>query len=540
MQHATDLHTGKVVAAENAHWWRAYVCPRPGCGGQVYLPRTFLKQSPHFRHYPGEGTKECDEYYPNAGGGGNVVPIADRIEDDPSELGLLLVQVDESWALGIRLPEIPDAQFGDSSLKELRDAFVEVSAGPGVSTSVSALDLRPGIGVARVDITPSTQTFRTQATGTWPASINKNIWSLECKGLDARGVLFRLRGGEWTRLLSGSGVYPEETLLLIADVRHSPPDSIVSASHPLVSTATIAWAIWEVCVSDQPSPPEQAWLARLGHDLIPQPWRIELVTPPRAIGEHGEPVFWIGDTVVLLVHASRYAAQAQATYKFGTNCYFSAITVSDDRQAYVAIDLRQLGYTWFSISGERTASVKLSVHFRTTDSKSLKSLQQTPRLRIWIGEVALEPWQNTVNNVLVARNALPDVRVELGTECARAQARAWVRGKQRISSGLDSLGTARFIQEFLSTASRIEIDAGNFGQIVLTPAIAANSAARRIDVVHRLRLYDQILRSSGPGDVMHRVESATTSRFIKEIDNAVLIRERLAQRRCRETGGSSK
>lgn len=540
MQHAADLHTGKVVAAENAHWWRAYVCPRPGCGGQVYLPRTFLKQIPHFRHYPGEGTKECDEYYPNTGGSGNVVPIAGRIEDDPSELGLLLVQVDESWALGIRLPEIPDAQLGGSSLKDLRDAFVEVSAGAGVSTSVSALDLRPGIGIARVDITPSTQTFRTRATGTWPASIDKNIWNLECKGLDVKGVLFRLRGGEWTRLLAGSGVYPEETLLLIADVRHSPPDSIASARHPLLSPATVEWGIWQVCVSDQPSREEQAWLARLGHDLIPRPWRVELVTPPRTIGEHGEPVFWIGDTVVLLVHAPRHAAQAQATYKFGTNCYFNAITVSDDRQAYVAIDLRQLGSTWFSISGERTASLELSVRFRPTDSKSLKSLQQTPRLRIWIGEVAFEPWQNTINDVRLARNALPDVRVELGTECARAQARAWERGKQRISSGLDSLGAARFIQEFLPTASRIEIDAGNFGQIVLTPATAANSAARGMDVVHRLRLYERILRSSGPRDVTHRKEATTTTRPVKEIDNAVLIRERLAQRRCREAGGSSK
>lgn len=537
MQHATDLHTGKVVAAENAHWWRAYVCPRPGCGGQVYLPRVFSKQSPHFRHYPGEGTKECDEYYPNSGGGGsNVVPIVARIEDDPAELGLLLVQVDERWALGIRLPEIPDAQLGVSSLKELRDAFVEISAGPEFSTRVSALDLRPGIGIARVDIAPSIRTFCTQATGAWPTFIDKSIWKLECRGLDRKGSLFRLRGGEWTRLFAGSGVYPEETLLLIADAQLALPESIASIRHAQIPGHPDDWAIWEICITDQPSHAERAWLAGLGHGLIPRPWRVELVTPPRTIGDHGDPVFWIGDTAMLLVHAPHDAAQAQATYKFGTNCYGSAITISENRQTYVALELRQLGSTWFSVSGERTAAIELSVRSRPSDSKSRKALAQVPRLRIWIGDLALESWQNPTNEVPLAHNLLPDVRVDLGTECARAQARAWVRGKQRISSGLDGLGTAKFIQEFLSAASRIEIDAGNFGKLALVPLLATNSAIKGAHDSHRLRLYDRVLQSaSRPAGPLHESDAATQFRST-HISNAALVRGRLAQRRRPKTG----
>ncbi|MGN7918754.1 hypothetical protein [Lysobacter sp. 22409] len=541
MQHATDLHTGKVVAAENALWGRAYVCPRPGCGGQVYLPHV-SKQTAHFRHYPGEGTKECDEYYPSNGGSvTSVVPVAGRIEDDPAELGLLLVQVDDRWALGIRLPEIPDAQLGASSLKELCNAFVEIAAGPECSARVSALDLRPGVGIARVDIAPSTQTFRTQAAGTWPAAIDKSLWKLECKGLDAKGALFRLRSGEWMRLLAGSGVYPEETVLLIADARHAPPESVVSARHAQISTGTIDWAIWEICVSDQPNRTEEAWLARLGHGLIPRRWRVELVTPPRMIGEHGEPVFWIGDAAMLLVHAPGDAAQAQATYKFGTNCYCHTIAVSDDRQIYVAVDLRHLGSTRFSISGEKTASVELSVRFRPSDAKSLKALEQTPRLRIWIGDMSFESWQRTVNEVPAVRRSLPEVRVELGTECARAQVKAWERGKQRISSGLDGPGTAKFIQEFLSTASRIEVDAGNFGKIVLTPLAASHGAARSATDSDRLRLYDRVLQSaSRPGDIAVQAEAMHGSGPARHVGNAVLVRERLAQRRRQKARGDFK
>jgi len=538
VQHAADLHTGKIVAAENALWGRVYVCPRPGCGGQVYLPHV-SKQTPHFRHYPGEGTKECDEYYPSNGGGGvSVVPIAGRIEDDPAELGLLMVQVDGRWALGIRLPEIPDAQLGSSSLKELCNAFVEVSAGPGCSTRVSALDLRPGIGIARIDILPSAQTFRTQAAGTWPVSIDKNIWKLECKGLDVKGSLFRLRNGEWTRLLTGSGVYAGEVLLLIADARHTPPESIVSAHHTQIASDTVDWAIWEVRVPDQPSRTELAWLARVGHDLIPRPWRLELVTPPRTIGDHGEPVFWIGDTAMLLIHAPRDATQAHAAYKFGTNCYTSAIAVSNERQAYVAIDLRQLGSTWFSIAGERTAILELSVRFRPSDSKSRKALEHAPRLRIWIGDLAFESWQNAINEVPVTHNSLPDVRAELGTECTRAQVRAWERGKQRISSGLDGLGVAKFIQEFLATASRIEVDAGNFGKLVLTPLMVISSKDPRTDDSHRLRFYDRILQSANRAGNTHRPETAPGWRPAKNADSAALVRGRLAQRRRREVGGN--
>lgn len=540
MQQATDLRTGKVVAAENAVRGRTYACPRPGCGGQVYLPRVSY-QTPHFRHYPGEGTSECDEYYPSCGGGSSAVPVVSATEDDPAELGLLLVQIDDRWALGIRLPEIPDQQLGTSSLKELCAAFVDISAGPEYSTQVSALDLRPGVGIARFDIAPSTQTYCTQATGTWPAAIDRSTWKLECKGLDVKGVLFRLRSGEWTRLLAESGIYPGETLLLIADIRSKPPESIVCVRHGQISGGTIDWAIWEIALSEDPSLPERAWLARLGHSLIPRPWRVELITPPRAIGEHGEPIFWIGDTAILVVQAPRDTAHAQATFKYGTNCYSNAIAVSDDRQAYVAIELRQLGSTWFSISNERSASIELSVNFRPTESKSLKALGQTPRLRIWIGDLAFEPWRNATNEVSIARNSSPDVRVELGTECARAQVRAWERGKQRISSGLDSLGTARFIEDFLTTASRIEVDAGNFGQIVLKPRVAANSTTGNRGDSHRLRLFDRALMSALlPSNGTRQAEPTARSISAKQIDNAMLVRARLTQRRSREARGNSK
>lgn len=537
MHYAKDVQTGEVVAAENARRGRAYVCRRPECGGQVYLPNVSA-QVPHFRHYPGVGSAECDEYYPSCGSGGHSpAPAAEAVEDDPAELGLLLFQMDAHWGLGMRLPEIPGEQLGAGSLNELRRAFVEVFAGSEQVGRVSALELRPGVGIARIEIHPGLQRFSAQPTGTWPSSVDKNRWLLECRGLEATGVLFRVRRGEWTRLLRNSAVHAGESLLLLADTRCRPPDSIVSETHGQSASGGLNWRVWEITLPDSPSPIESSWLARLGHNLLPRTWSVDLATPPRGVSEQGQSIYWAGDTVVIDVLGPEKGSETQATLKSGTN-YFSASVRAETGRAYLVVGLRDVGPTRLSVAGERRATIEVLVVPRPSGAKLLEAIRESPRLRIWVGEHYFEAWQASKHKIPVLQAKPPEVLVDLGTDCARASVTVWDRGTRRQNSGLDAKSAGRLIFSSLASASRIEIDAGNFGRIELIPERISNRQVRGSRTDDRLRFYDRVLASRATKNESISTTAAIESK--RAIGHAALIRARLASRCHREIKGDSK
>lgn len=543
MDYARDLCSGKVVAAEDASPMRSYACPRPGCGGRVYLPDVVI-QRPHFRHYPGEGTPACDEYFPGAGSGGEGgAPTVVAIEEDPSELGLLLTQFDGRWGLGLRLPEIPSDELGETSLGALRSALVDVYAGRDRLLRVSALDLRPGVGAARVDVVPSLQAFRTQPAGSWPSTIYKDRWLLESRGFEARGALFRLRRGEWMRLLAGSGVHQGETLLVLADARCAPPNSIVSETHARLSSGGMQFTIWEVWLPDKPVTSVTAWLARLGHELVPRPWSVELATPARAHSERGEPIFWIGDSPVLTLEAPQRSAEALVAFKTGSNSHSASVRASESRVAHVGIKAREAGLTRFAIAAERSASLDIAFIQRPSRAALLELLAQTPRLRVWIGEQAIEAWQGSTHWVRVTSRELPKVRVDLGADSARSRITVWERGKQRFRRGLDARNAERVIEAALSTGSRIELDADNFGRVELVPILAAADTPRESSASDRLAWHDHVVSLRPHAEelttpTLLEQPHAPTSLVARRVGSATLIRARLALRRRHKAGGA--
>lgn len=542
MDYARDLRSGKIVAAENASPVRAYKCPRPGCGGRVYLPEVVI-QRPHFRHYPGEGTSACDEYFPGSGGGESIARTIAAVEENPSELGLLLTQRDGRWGLGLRLPEIPSEELGETSLGALRSSLVDVYVGHDRLLRVSALDLRPGVGAAHVDVGPSLQAFRTQPGGSWPSTIDRERWLLETRGLDAKGSLFRLRSGEWMRLRAGSGVFHAETLLVLAAAHCAPPDSIVVETYDPISSGGLQWTIWEVQFPIEPVASLIDWLTRLGHEIVPRPWSVDLTTPPRAYSERGEPVFWVGDLPVLLLEAPQPSAAAMVAFQSGPNSHNAHVRAASSRFAHVSISVRCAGFTRLAVADKQSVSLDLAFIQRPSATSLLELIKQTPRLRIQIGSLPLEAWQGTTHKVRLPAPEQPEVRVDLGDESTRARVTMWERGKQRSKRGLDSRGVARAIEDALASAERVEVDADNLGRIVLLPVHAAVAATGQAQATDRLAWRDHVV------SLCSRTEEHLTPTFLerprtteslttRQLGPAALVRSRMALRRRIESGGS--
>jgi len=540
VDYAKDLRSGKIVAAKDASKVRAYVCARPGCGGRVYLPHVVV-QRPHFRHYPGEGTPACDEYHPGLGYGGDkpARQIA-AVEEDPCELGLLLAQVDGRWGLGLRLPEIPREELGELSVSALRPALIDIYSGSERIVQVSALDLRPGVGVARVDVVPTLERFRTQPSGSWPDSIHKERWLLESRGLRAKGALFRLRRGEWMRLLEGSGVHHAEALLVLADGRCAPPKGIVSQTHHGISGGGSQWTIWEVRLPSVPVADVIGWLAQLGHEFVPRSWGLDFATPPRAYAEQGIPVFWLDDAPVVTLEAPQPSAEAHLLFKVGSILNDASVEASATCVAHARVRASDVGNACISIAAEQSSSVDLVFVPRPHRTALLEMLTQTPRLRIWIGDQEIAAWGGSTHKVFIASREIPEVRIDFGADSVRARVKLWERGKQRSSRGLNARNTARLVEAALSTGSRVEIDADNLGRLQIVPTHVVPEAPSK-SASSRLAWHDHVL------SLRQHHDEATTPSFLEQprtassltsrmVTPAELVRSRMVLRRHGKKG----
>lgn len=534
--------SGEVVRVADARRGVRYTCPT--CGLLLELRRgEHLEYFAHWRNLP--GTKDCELFSPGDGGLGGDAGTPSRsslaeVEDAPSELGLLLAEVEGRWGLGLRLPEIPSEELGIASLSALRSAVVDVYVGRDHVSRVGALELRPGVGAARVDVAPSLQAFRTQPAGSWPGSIDRDRWLLESRGLEARGVLFRLRRGEWTRLVARSGVHPGETLLMLAEERCDPP--IQSELHARISNAGLAWCIWEVQLPSEAAERVAGWLARLGHELVPRPWSASFATPPRAYGDGGEPIFWVGDGPLLTLEAPQRAATASVSFHSGTNTHSARVTASELSVAHVRVTARDAGYKRVAVAGERRASLELDFREQPSRAEVLEQLARTPRLRLIIGTQTFEAWRGKEHSVRVPLREQLDVHVDFGAETARARVTVWEHGKQRTRSGQDARGVERIIADALGAASRIEVDVDSLGRVVVLPSRAPFVAPRLRAGADRLSRRDELSSFASQDELLAfptlLVRPGGRGLAVRRVGAAALVRSRLALRRGIDTRGA--
>ena len=540
MDFARDLQTGKIIAAEDASRRRSYACPRPGCGGRVYLPNVH-KQRPHFRHNPGEGTSECDLYFPGSGGHLPYEQPEVAVEEEASELGLVVSQLDGGWTLGLRLPEIPPDEIGVAPLAALRGSYVDVFEGEARIRRISALELRPGVGTAKVDVPPTLQPYSTTAAGSWHRSINKSRWTLESRGLEARGTLFRLRRGEWTRLVSQSGVHAGESLLLLSDERCAVPESVSPELLDTITFARICWRIWEIQIPEEVSDDAVRWLAQLGHTVVPKPWAIDFVSVPRSYSVDGDPVWWVGDDVLVRAEVPRGHESVMVTHWSASNSHSAQLAVTNGRFAFGVLRATHIGSSRIGVAGVPSTDICVNVIPRPDVAELSRMLALTPRLRVTCDQNILEAWIGRSHLIKTEPRRNPAVQITTGLDTARVQVQVEIDGKLRTYRSLDLEHAARRTSELLASASRIEIDAENLGCIELIPSHSPTQKdswhtlrrMRWVDYVHVLA--SRAANASTPALIA--IPKDPKSFVVGRLNGQALIRNRMSLRHERKLRG---
>jgi hypothetical protein len=261
------------------------------------------------------------------------------------------------------------------------------------------------------------------------------------------------------------------------------------------------------------------------------------------LAESSKPVFWTGDGPVLALGAPQAGDETMIEIREGSNSHSESVRTLDSMITYLAIRSQEEGLSRLAVNAERTANIEVVFTHRPTSAELLSMLKQTARLHVRIGAQVLEAWQGSTHEVRVDPRKPQDVRVDLGHEKARARITVWDRAKRRAWRGLDARNAAKIIEEALSTASRIELEADNLGRVEIVPLILSAENSRAHVATRRLDWHNHVMSmSSRPGapktPVLLKQPLGITSLVSRDVGAVTLVRARLELRRRRESRGT--
>src|ERR1039458_8957236 len=417
MHSAIDARTRKLVDADDIRVGRhgAYLCPC--CGGRVHYQRSIgISPDPLFVHYPHEGTTDCENYYPWQG----IYPSAQSVttarpmpavEDTPDELGLCLEDFD-LWALYLRLPEMTSSELGTVSLRSLTKAFVEIDSA-GARNRLPAIELKPGVGSARVVVPPTTIPYKVTTTGAWPATIRQGRWQTTSRGLNVRGTLFRFRHGEWVRLRESSPVELGEELRVVADQRNAPPAECRPAATKTVSLRGQTWRMWRVTLPAVESRQLARWLESLGTEAVEPAWEVRFASIPSAIEEQ-TPVFGRSEPLIVRIRALHRGGRADVSLSAGsTRSTESFSTPPGSDKAFIGFAVPWPGSNKLLVAYDDRSTLRFETKESEELSKIRVALRILPQLVVQIGATVVKAWDEPVEITVPSRSEeLPVVTME--------------------------------------------------------------------------------------------------------------------------------
>ena len=473
MRSARVIGTTQIVeASRSLRRRRGYQCRV--CGGRVSLRWGDLRE-PYFAHLPNEGSPDCEEYHPGFGSSGatQVYRARPEVEDSANEAGLCLEDLGEEWTLYLRLPEIPNDELGTVSLSALGSARVEVCAGNTPPKPVSAFDLRPGVGTARICVISTSDEYVVAPRGRWPPGVNTDHWQLSSEGLTQKGTLFRFNGGEWVRLRRRSLVEWGENLRVVAHSSARPPQACSSTPVKSARINKSPWMLWRVVLPRDYDADVERWLENLGHSVSAPASRVKILSIPDTFDpETRLPHFAHGVPIVAKIVTPYAGAKALLTLSFESN-HISVPVHSDpdSRDIFFEVSVAGTGEYALEVDDEHGTTAEF-VCAEPADIEGLRqSLTQLPRLRLSIGGTRFEAWLEY--DPTVATNipkSTPDVSIDLGVERAPIDL-SFVSDKERIvRRRLWPREAEGLIKELLSKRriGDLTLDAGSLGSLKLT------------------------------------------------------------------------
>ena len=193
--------------------------------------------------------------------------------------GFCIEEEGKVWFPALRLPVLSREAFGRRSLAELGSARIRVFLKYVGPFTFPAMCIRPGPGSARVPIPISAEEYIISAIGTWPTGIDRAPWTGTVGGFNEAGTLFRLRGGEWTRLSDAAAVRCGDMLYVLSREDYRPPADC--PTEPMgESRLSPGWVLRKTTAPIRESPNVRAWLLSLGHRLMPSAWKMSVCSPP--------------------------------------------------------------------------------------------------------------------------------------------------------------------------------------------------------------------------------------------------------------------
>jgi len=469
MQYAIDRRTKRVVQADQVRRTernRAYECPV--CKAEVHYRRA-MGQSPDpgFAHNAHVARPDCDLYHPSFGTE-RAGPWGEASAPEPvNEIDLCLDDpLDDkgTWSLFLRFPEISD--LGNARLRALMAGSVSVVTGSS-SASISLMDLRPGVGSARLVVPPSMNTYEASPTGQWPADLASNRWGGTCEGLNPRGTAFVLRKGEWERLRDGGELELGSEIRIIADARNAPPPACSVEALAIKPHSKLEWRVWRVFLPDTISTSLDRWAEAINVTLASPADEVALLGVPQGFDSNG-PVFTTGHSFIAKVKWAGDDSSAALTLGTPLGSESTSTWPTQPSPAYMEFKTADSGATTLTANYDHRTTETIETAVAPTLNEIRSKLHATPRFEIVVCDTTISAWQDAVTLLATAGEAAPPpITISPNFEALQFDVRWTSREGAQSAYGL----TAAKVQERLAAVwgqdADFEITAGAFGCIRL-------------------------------------------------------------------------
>jgi hypothetical protein len=469
MQYAIDRRTKRVVQADQVRRTdrnRAYECPV--CKAEVHYRRAMgLSPEPGFAHNAHVARQDCHLYHPSFGVGSpeswGETPATEHI----NRIDLCLddhLDDKHTWSLFLRFPEISD--LGNARLRALTAGSVSIVTGNS-STSISLMDLRPGVGSARLVVPPSMSTYEASPTGQWPPDLSSDRWSGSCAGLNPRGTPFVLRKGEWERLREGGKLELGSEIRIIADVRNAPPPACSVEAMSVKPHNKLEWRMWRVFLPDSNSASLDRWAEAINVNLASQADEVALLGVPQGFDSNG-PVFTTGHSFIAKVKWAGVEPSASLSLRTPLGSESTSTWPTQQSHVYMVFRNRDSGATTLTANYDRRSSESIETAVAPTLTEVRTKLKTTERFEIVVGDTAVSAWQEPVTLRSTAGEvAPPRIRLSPSYEALQFDMQWTTHEGAKYDYGL----TAVKVQDRLAAAwgqdAEFEISAAGFGCIRL-------------------------------------------------------------------------